>query len=297
MPELPEVETTVRALQGLLTGRQVVRVDGMDWPAMFPNASSVEMKESLEGRLVTGVARRGKYTVLNFEGGETSVLIHRKMSGNLLWHPSPEGTIAHTHFLLQFLGGAELRFVDTRKFGRVHLFRSEASRQSFLASLGPEPLDLGPAHLRELLQNRRTRIKSLLLDQSFLAGIGNLYADEALWEAKIHPRRMANSLGRAEAHRLARAIHAVLMRGIENGGTTFATYLSAGGERGANQNFLHVYGRGQLPGRAAQACSRCGSAIRRDVIAQRSSHYCPKCQRPGSGVAARGIKFLPQTFG
>jgi formamidopyrimidine-DNA glycosylase len=165
-----------------------------------------------------------------------------------------------------------LRFVDPRKFGRVYLFRSSGELDAFLAErLGPEPLD-GTA-LAERLRGRRGRIKSLLLDQAFLAGIGNLYADEALWEAGIHPLRNADSLTPDEVARLAAAIQGVLLKAIERRGTSFSSYLDAEGTPGENQDFLQVYGR------ASQPCPRCGAPIHRLVINHRSAHVCLSCQR------------------
>jgi formamidopyrimidine-DNA glycosylase len=168
-----------------------------------------------------------------------------------------------------------LRFIDARKFGRVYLFGSSAELEAFLAErLGPEPLgQLDADLLAGLVRHRRARIKPLLLDQSFVAGIGNLYADEALWEARIHPLRSADSLSRDEVRRLAAAIQQVLSQGIERRGTSFSNYRDADDTPGDNQEFLRVYGRESEP------CPRCGTPIGRLLIGGRSSHFCPRCQR------------------
>ena len=181
----------------------------------------------------------------------------------------------HTHLVLTLDDGNELRFVDARKFGRVYLFRSNVELNDFLSErLGPDSLnELDPAILASKLRGRKGRIKSLLLDQAFLAGVGNLYADEALWQARVHPLRTADSLTKAEVRRLAEAIKLVLVLGIERRGTSFSTYRDSDGTPGDNQDHLNVYGR------EGQPCPRCGSTIRRIQIGQRSSHFCPRCQR------------------
>jgi formamidopyrimidine-DNA glycosylase len=274
LPELPEVETTARGLRQRIVGQRVRAVRGVDWPRMLPNTSEAELQAILADRAISSVDRRGKYLLVGFEG-DITLAIHRKMSGNLLLRPAGAPGEAHTHLEIEFVDGTLLRFIDPRKFGRVYLFGSPEALAAFVAErLGPEPLDLLNGEvLAALLKGRRGRIKSLLLDQAFLAGVGNLYADEALWEAGIHPLRAADSLSPADIGRLALAIQQVLMLGIERRGTSFSTYLDADGSPGENQEHLNVYGR------ADQPCPRCGTPISRLVIAQRSSHVCPTCQR------------------
>jgi formamidopyrimidine-DNA glycosylase len=274
MPELPEVETTARGLRQRIIGLQVTSVAGVDWPRMLPNATEADLERVLRGRSITWVDRRGKYLLLGLED-DITLAIHRKMSGNLLVRPGDSSRELHTHLELGLSDGTVLRLVDPRKFGRVYLFLSRVELEQFLADrLGPEPF-LDAAVLASLLRGRRGRIKSLLLDQSFLAGVGNLYADEALWEAQIHPLRSADSLSEAEVERLALAIQEVLTAGIERRGTSFSSYLDADGTPGENQDFLRVYGRFDQP------CPRCDSPIRRLLIGQRSSHFCPVCQPSG----------------
>jgi formamidopyrimidine-DNA glycosylase len=272
VPELPEVETTARGLRARLLGRTIVCMGGVDWPRMLPNTSEDELRAALVGESVSAVERRGKYLLLGFS--TPWLAIHRKMSGNLLLRPADSPSEPHTHLEIGFDDGSLLRFVDARKFGRVYLFSSAAELDAFLAArLGPEPLGQFDADLlASLVRHRRARIKALLLDQSFVAGIGNLYADEALWEARLHPLRTADSLSRQEVRRLAAAIRQVLSQGIERRGTSFSSYRDADDTPGDNQAFLNVYGRESEP------CPRCNRPIARILIGQRSSHFCPRCQ-------------------
>jgi formamidopyrimidine-DNA glycosylase len=285
LPELPEVETTARSLRPRIVGHRVISVGGVDWPRMLPNTSEAELQDALIGRRVIAVDRRGKYLLVELEG-DTWLSVHRKMSGNLLLVPRGSALEAHTHLVVGLDTDEELRFVDARKFGRVYLFRSSEQLQDFIAErLGPDSLnDLDESVLAAKLRGRKGRIKSLLLDQAFVAGVGNLYADEALWQARVHPLRSADSLSAAEVRRLAQAIKQVLVMGIERRGTSFSTYLDADGTPGENQEFLNAYGR------EGQACPRCGRPIRRLLIGQRSSHFCPRCQpgpRQTSGTNVR----------
>src|SRR5207248_8218763 len=191
---------------------------------MLPNASESDLQAALIGREVISVDRRGKYLLIGFDD-DVSVAIHRKMSGNLLLQEPDLPRERHTHLVIQLDDRTEVRFVDARKFGRVYVFRSNAELSDFLAErLGPDSLvDLDEAVLAAKLRGRRGRIKSLLLDQAFLAGVGNLYADEALWEARVHPLRAADSLSPNEIKRLATAIRHVLLKGIDGNGTSFST--------------------------------------------------------------------------
>jgi formamidopyrimidine-DNA glycosylase len=274
MPELPEVETTARTLRPLIVGRRVIDVGRVDWPRMLPNASPAILAESLVGRQVTIVDRRGKYLLIGFDD-ETWLSVHRKMSGNLLLQPAAHAAPLHTHLEVLFDDGTALRFVDPRKFGRVHFFRSIDERDDFLSErLGPDSLvDFDGRILAGKLRGRRGRLKSLLLDQAFLAGVGNLYADEALWVARLHPLRTADTLKKAEVQRLAEAITRVLADAITRRGTSFDTnYRDANGEPGENQDFLNAYGR------ESQPCPRCGTRISRILVGGRGTHFCPKCQ-------------------
>jgi formamidopyrimidine-DNA glycosylase len=273
MPELPEVETTARSLRARLIGLRVVCVGGVDWPRMLPQTSEDEIRAVLVGLPVQVVDRRGKYLLVGFDD-DRWLGLHRKMSGNVLLRPTQAAPEPHAHFEMGFDDGTLLRFVDARKFGRVYLFGSSQERDAFIAArLGPEPLtELDAASFARMLKGRRGRLKSLLLDQAFLAGVGNLYADEALWEARLHPLRTADSLSKREIARLAEAIKYVLVLGIERRGTSFSNYRDADDTPGDNQDFLSVYGR------EGQPCPRCGRRIKRILIGARSAHFCPRCQ-------------------
>jgi len=246
----------------------------MDWPRMIPNSTPEQVEAAVAGRTVEGVERRGKYLLLGLSG-DCWLVIHRKMSGNVTLSGPDAAAARHTHLVLWFDDETQLRFVDPRKFGRIYLFAGHAALDAFLRErLGPEPLDdLTPPGLRDMLARRRARLKSLLLDQRFLAGIGNLYADEILWEARLHPARSAQSLTARERSRLLDATQRVLLGAILRRGTSVSDYVDANGERGQNQDFLQVYGREGLP------CPRCGRPIIRQVIAQRGTWFCPGCQR------------------
>jgi formamidopyrimidine-DNA glycosylase len=241
---------------------------------MLPNTTEEELRSALIGRRVAAVDRRGKYLLIGFDD-DAWLGVHRKMSGNLLLQDAAVPLEPHTHLSLHLDDGTQLRFVDARKFGRVYLFRSRDQLDDFLAErLGPDSLvELDERLLAAKLRGRKARLKPLLLDQAVLAGVGNLYADEALWEARLHPLRSADSLSSAEVKRLAHAIKQVLVMGIERRGTSFSTYRDSDGSAGENQDHLNVYGR------EGQPCPRCGTRIRRILIGQRSSHFCPHCQR------------------
>lgn len=241
---------------------------------MLPQTSEDEIRGLLTGLAVKGVDRRGKYLLIEFED-DRWLSIHRKMSGNVLLRAPGAPPEPHTHLEVGFDDGTLLRFVDARKFGRVYLFRSVDERDAFLAArVGPEPLtELDATSLASMLRGRRGRVKSLLLDQAFLAGVGNLYADEALWEARVHPLRTADSLTQREVKRLAEAIKHVLVLGIERRGASFSNYRDADDLPGENQQHLHVYGR------EGQPCPRCGRTIKRIVIGMRSAHFCARCQK------------------
>jgi formamidopyrimidine-DNA glycosylase len=274
VPELPEVETTARGLRERLLGRRIVTVGSLDWPRMAPNATIETLAKTTVGRTIESIARRGKYVIVGLSG-EAYLVLHRKMSGNLVLRTIDLPVAAHTHLTVSFDDGWRLDFVDPRKFGRIYLFLGRDALDTFLDErLGPEPLEIERTELDRLLERRRGRLKSLLLDQAFLAGIGNLYADEILWEARLHPQRSVESLTARERGRLHEAIRHVLSTAIERRGTSLSDYVDAEGEPGTNQDYLQVYGRAGLP------CPReeCGNTIVRTVVAQRGTWVCPTCQ-------------------
>jgi formamidopyrimidine-DNA glycosylase len=275
VPELPEVETTARGLRERVLGRRIVQVGSLDWPRMAPNATLETLANTAVGRTIVSVTRRGKYVIVGLDG-ESFLVLHRKMSGNLVLRTVDLPTVPHTHLTVTFDDGWRLDFVDPRKFGRIYLFLGRDALDAFLDDrLGPEPLEIERGDLDRRLEPRRGRLKALLLDQSFLAGIGNLYADEILWEARLHPERSVESLSSRERGRLHTAIQYVLASAIERRGTSLSDYVDAEGEPGTNQEFLQVYGR------AGQPCTRprCRRPIVRRVVAQRGTWFCPSCQR------------------
>ncbi len=270
MPELPEVETVARGLRALLQGRTITGVT-VGWPRTIACPAVDEFREQIAGRRVMSISRRGKYVILTLDRGY--LLIHLKMSGRLYVVPAEQPLDKHEHTVFEMDGGQQLRFHDVRKFGRVCLV-DEAEQVT--GELGPEPLsdDLTLAEFCRRLETRSGRLKSLLLNQAFLAGLGNIYADEVLFRAGLHPQRSAASLTPAEQARLYEAIRTVLRRAVASRGTTLGDggYVDVRGQAGDYQDQIAVYGR------TGEPCVRCQTPIERLVIGGRSSHYCPHCQ-------------------
>jgi formamidopyrimidine-DNA glycosylase len=270
MPELPEVETFVRALRRPLVGRTIVGAAN-DWPRHIAAPPPEELAARIAGRRIEAIDRRGKYLVFTLSDDE-NLIIHLKMTGHLSVAPAdmPPDPYAHTVFTLD--DGRELRFRDPRKFGRVYLVRDPAE---VVGPLGPEPLtdDFTAEELTARLAGRRRVLKPLLLDQTFIAGIGNIYADEALFEAKLLPTRRSETLTAEEIAALHAAIRKVLALGIAREGASISTYVKADGEKGDMQNAVNVFRR------TGQSCYACGGPIERIVLGGRSTHYCPNCQR------------------
>jgi formamidopyrimidine-DNA glycosylase len=241
---------------------------------MLPNTSEEMLGEVILGDRVAAVGRRGKYLTIDFQNGPLLV-IHRKMSGNVLLTLPTALMEKHTHLAVEFSGNVELRLVDPRKFSRVYLFVDNSDSQRFFSErLGLDPIEeLTLRDLRDLLRVRRGRLKSVLLDQRTFPGVGNLYCDEALWRARIHPLRAADSLSRAETGRLFESLQGVLLEAIERRGTSFSDYRDADGAPGEFQNHLSSYGREGLP------CLRCGRLIQKIVVGMRGTHFCANCQR------------------
>lgn len=271
MPELPEVETVARGLRASLVGRTIIGVE-VFWPRSVIPPNPAAFTRRLTGQTVTGVERRGKWVVISLSGGD-GLLVHLRMTGQLVLETEECPGGRHVRVLLLLDDGRHLCFSDTRKFGRLWLVDDPAEA---LGDLGPEPLadDFTAARLRKMLAQRRGRIKPLLLNQRFLAGLGNIYTDEALWRAGIHPLRRADTLTPAEVRRLHRAIRSVLRAAIASGGTTLpdAAYQQPDGQSGEFASRLTVYGR------AKQPCPRCGTIIERIKVSQRGTHLCPHCQ-------------------
>lgn len=272
MPELPEVETLARALRATLTGRSIVRAE-VRWPRTVAEPDPETFRQRLAGRRILGVRRRGKWLLLDLEGEEW-LLIHLRMSGRLAVERSDAPEDVHTRAVFCLDHGERLRFSDPRKFGRIVL---TACPEDWLSDLGPEPLDpeFTPERMARMLEGRRVRLKPLLTDQRFLAGLGNIYADEALWRSGLHPLRCADTLTPEEVARLHGAIREVLEEAIARRGTTLADrrYVLPDGRPGEFAAHLAVYGR------EGASCPRCGAPIARTRVGGRSAHFCPRCQR------------------
>ncbi len=281
MPELPEVETVRRSLREALRGRRIVEVTRIAWPRTIAEPPPETFRELLRDRAVLDVDRRGKYVLLRLDHDETLV-VHLRMTGRLTVAPAGDEPDAHTHIVLRLDDGRQLMFRDTRKFGRIWLLDGEGLA-SLEGKLGPEPLDdaLTAEEFRTLLRRRRGRLKPLLLDQSVIAGLGNIYVDEALWLARLHPLRTVVSLEDEQVDTLYGAIRTVLARAVDNRGTTFSDFRDGWGYRGDNQQFLNVYDR------AGRPCPRCGTPIERIVVGQRGTHVCPFCQSLVAEAASR----------
>jgi len=278
MPELPEVETVVRGLRDSITGDTIVDVNVL-WTGSILAPDVEVFVEQITGRKITGVYRRGKWIGIRLDDG-LDLLVHLRMTGQLLMEARGcprDGE--YTRLLFSLGSGREMRFSDMRKFGRMILTDAPAR---ILGELGPEPLDdnFTAGRLGRMLTQRRRRIKPLLLDQRFLAGLGNIYVNEALWKAKVHPLRPADSLSVSEVAALHDAIRSVLRAAIEEGGTTLAdgNFRQADGEAGEFAAELVAYGQEGEP------CSCCGAPIERIIVGQRGTFICPGCQPPPNGA-------------
>jgi formamidopyrimidine-DNA glycosylase len=277
MPELPEVETIARSLAPRLTGRRIAAIELLYRPLL--RTGGRKGLEALRGRRVLGVRRRGKMLLVDCEGGR-ALVFHLKMTGQFLFAAEAEPRDKHVRLAVRFEDGTdELRFRDVRKFGFLLCLegRPEAACGE-LAGLGPEPLEVGLEEFRAILGARKGRIKAVLLDQTSLAGIGNIYADETLFEARVHPERPASSLRADAVERLYRAMRRILAAAVAAGGSTLADagYRDADGNAGDFQFDHKVYGR------TGEPCLACGAPIRMKRVAGRSSHFCPKCQKPAA---------------
>jgi formamidopyrimidine-DNA glycosylase len=270
MPELPEVETYARDLAAVLPGR-VLRGATVDWPNQLPRNGPAELAGRIGGQRFASVGRRGKYLVLELSCDW--LLIHLKMSGRLQVVPAGTPVDRHAHVVFQLDRGDELRFHDPRRFGRVYLL---ADPSGVLGALGPEPLDPAFDHrqFRAALGGRRGRLKPRLLDQRFVAGLGNIYTDESLWRARLHPLQPVERLAGADADRLLDAIRQVLTEAIAARGTS----LSAGGFRDLTGNPGEMQGTLAVFGRTGQPCPACGGPVQRLAVGGRGTHVCPRCQ-------------------
>ena len=281
MPELTEVETVVRGLRRSILGRTILSVrlgktDFIDDP--------VALEEHLPGRRIETIERFGKFMLLRLSGvtgsdrapanGDAepaSLLVHLGMTGMLAASAAAQPGDKHTHVYLTLDDGREVRYTDPRRFGRM-AYLTEAPLAKELLAFGADPLEVSAAEFAERIRSRHARIKALLLDQSVLRGVGNIYADESLWRAKIHPARLGMRLSEKETETLRKVLQDILKKAIVMRGSSISDFLDADGEPGEYQRHHRAYGR------EGKSCYRCRTPIRRIIVAGRSSYFCPKCQ-------------------
>jgi formamidopyrimidine-DNA glycosylase len=271
MPELPEVETTRRGLEPHAAGRRIVALAVYEARLRWPVPDDLPAK--LAGQRVIGLGRRAKYLLIALESG--TLLVHLGMSGTLRVLAADAPRIAHDHYDLLLESGRTLRFNDPRRFGSLHYTSGDPSQHPLLARLAPEPFDreFDAPYLWRITRRRRASIKQVLMNSRLVVGVGNIYASEALFRARIRPRRRAQSLSRQEAARLVKAVRAVLSLAIRVGGTTLRDYVGADGEPGYFRQKLYVYERVGKP------CRVCRTPIRQITQQGRSTYYCPSCQK------------------
>src|SRR5580692_4815006 len=281
MPELPEVETVARGLRATIPGRRIIAVrlgktDFIDDPAA--------LELHLPGRQIEAVERYGKFMLLrlspvkgvgssavNGDVAPAALLVHLGMTGHIAPNPAAQPCEKHTHACFLLDDNRELRYTDARRFGRLAYLSAEPLAEE-LRSFGADPLEVSLEEFVKQARTRRARIKALLLDQSFLRGVGNIYADESLWRSKIHPARLGASLKKKQAATLHRVLREILEKAILLRGSSISDFLDADGQPGEYQRHHRAYGR------EGEGCYRCGALIRRAIVAGRSSYFCPKCQ-------------------
>jgi formamidopyrimidine-DNA glycosylase len=274
MPELPEVETVRQTLQTKLTGLKFCGAH-VYLPKIIKAPDPEQFVKGIEGKKIIKLTRRGKYLILNLSD-RYHLVVHLRMTGSLVYCENGTPPAKHTHVVFDLSNGAQLHFSDVRQFGQLWLVTGTSlDSLTGLKNLGVEPLEpeFTRDYLKKELRRRHTRIKPLLLDQTFLAGLGNIYTDEALHRAKINPERLAKTLTPREIASLYRAIKEVLQEGIECRGTTVRDYVDGEGRSGSYQDQLQVYRREGKP------CSQCGEIIVKKKVCGRSSYYCPACQK------------------
>ncbi|WP_353989118.1 bifunctional DNA-formamidopyrimidine glycosylase/DNA-(apurinic or apyrimidinic site) lyase [Pediococcus argentinicus] len=273
MPELPEVETVRRGLVGLVKGATIKKVDIRYDKMVTPDAK--KFASMLKGRKIIDIDRRGKYLLFRFDH-DLTLVSHLRMEGKYSVHDHSEELNKHDHVIFELENGQDLRYNDTRKFGRMNLVPTgEEFTIGGLKTIGPEPTPetLTVEYLKQRVRSRKRGMKSFLLDQDNVAGLGNIYVDEVLWMTKIHPLQPSNTLTDEEIVNLRQNIIDELKKAIDFKGTTVFSYLNADGHAGNFQNELNVYQR------QGQPCHRCGTLIEKIKVAQRGTHFCPHCQK------------------
>ncbi|MBI3751123.1 MAG: bifunctional DNA-formamidopyrimidine glycosylase/DNA-(apurinic or apyrimidinic site) lyase [Chloroflexi bacterium] len=299
MPELPEVETVARDLRGLVVGARIADVR-VSWIRTLRSQDEAAFRAAIVGRTIVGTSRRAKLVVLDLDDGG-AITIHLKMTGQLFVVPAAQSVDGYVRLVMAFEDGRELRFRDIRKFGRVGLarrdvtgaggdLRGELGGSKTFKGFGPEPLEAAftVRAFNRRLRSRKGRLKPLLMDQGFLAGVGNIYADEALWAARLHPLRSVRSLRPGDPGRLYREVRRILAEAVARRGSSVDDYTAPEGD-GSMQERLLVYQR------AGEPCARCGRPVRRIVVGGRATHFCSWCQRlpavdrAGAATILRGM--------
>lgn len=273
MPELPEVETVRKGLVQLVKGKTIENVEIL-WPRIIETPDILLFQVQLAGQTIEDISRRGKYLIFKLSAND--LISHLRMEGKYEFFETDPIVDKHTHVIFHFTDGSQLQYRDVRKFGRMALVEKDQSPYyKGIMQLGPEPLpeQFTLEAFTKGLRKSHKAIKPLLLDQKLVTGLGNIYVDEALWQAKIHPEQPANTLTEEETALLREAIIDVLKKAVEAGGTTIRTYLNALGEAGKFQLSLNAYGQTGKP------CPRCGTPIVKLKVAQRGTHICPSCQK------------------
>ena len=274
MPELPEVQTVVDDLRAAGIPGQTIQRARIYWPRTIHGLTPRKFQHRIRGRTITHIRRRAKYIIFDL-APELHLIVHLRMTGRFQVAATAESRTRHHHIVLEMAEGPQLRFHDTRKFGRFYLTEHP---ETLLGHLGPEPLtpQFTARLLAQRFKSRNRQLKPLLLDQTFVAGLGNIYVDEALWLSRLHPQRNSASLDPQEVRRLHRAIRKALRQGLANLGTTLGrgqtTFYSVANRRGRNRDALNVFRR------HGQPCPRCHTAIIQLRVAQRGTHICPNCQ-------------------
>jgi formamidopyrimidine-DNA glycosylase len=285
MPELPEVETVRTGLASEIVGRRITAIVPGDFPGVMGEIGIDQSIARVVDREICDIARRGKYLILLFQDGD-GIVIHLRMTGVLTLEARTTPLPRFHRLTLSLDGPVDLRFADQRKFGRVIAATSD-DIAALDSRLGPEPLssDFTVESLQLSLRNRSAPVKAVLLDQTVVAGLGNIYVDEALFRASIHPRMAAGLIGDDDLVVLHGAVRAVLEDGIRHRGTSFSSYRNANGNAGDNQHHLAVYGRAAR----SEPCLRCGNPLARIVVGGRGTHYCPNCQQETGIIRATGL--------
>ena len=274
MPELPEVETICRMLLPNVQGKKIESTT-VFLDRMVKTPAAAEFKMLTEGRSINGIRRRGKYIIFGLSSGY-ELIVHLRMTGQLIFLRDNSQEIKYIRIRFDFCDGSSLVFADLRTLGVLYLVKeNDSSNIKGLYSMGPEPLsdNFSIEYLQKTLLKKRGRIKSFLLNQQNIGGLGNIYADEALFCAGIRPDRLTTELNNDEITKLYNAVNNVIVAGIDDGGTTFSDYRDGNGNKGRHQDNLYVYQRTKQP------CRKCHTIIERTVIGGRSSHYCPECQK------------------